>query len=301
MVSQRGFTTPPTFNPLQFRLLSAVDGPHPLTGHLKLGLAFSPDDCSVPVEYATTCVTGFGDAKEPTGEVPWRGANPFVVYSWVDCSLVGIGYEELRRRTEAAHRNNVQTRVEEVFWTGGAYSTYPHLAYNGVQIDEQGPGDDMIVLQTAASTLVTGTVDVVEGISRLEEAMGDCYSGTPVLHMPQSVVAHLAANHLVEVKNAQLRTTNGSIIAAAPGYPGTSPAGAAPADGTAWIYATGAVKMWSSPLDFTARNAAEVLQRDVNGTVLVAEQWFALAWDCCHFAIPVSLGGVITGTARSAT
>lgn len=300
MVSQRGFTTPPAFNPLQYRLLSAVDGPHDLTAKLKLGLMFSPDDCSVPAEYSTTCVTGTGAAKEPTGGIPWRGANPFVVYSWVDCGLVGVGYDELKRRTEAAHRNNVQTRIENVFWTGGDYSTYPHLAYSGAEVTEES-GGSTVVLQTAASTIVTGTVDIVEGIGLLEEAMGDCYSGTPILHMPQAAVAHLAYNHLVEVKNSQIRTTNGSIVAAAPGYPGTSPAGAAPATGTAWIYATGAVKLWQSKMDLHTRSVKEILGRDINDTTLLAEQWFALAWDCCHFAVNVSLGGTITGTARSAT
>lgn len=261
---------------------------------------FSPDDCSVPVEYATTCVTGFGEEKEPTGEVPWRGANPFVVYSWVDCSLVGMGYEELRSRTEKAHVNNVQTRIEEVFWTGGQFNTYPHLAYNGAEVTEVA-GGNVVVLQTAANIIATGTYDVVEAIGLLEEAMGDCYSGTPILHMTQDVVAHLDYAHIIEIKNGQIRTKNGSIVAAAPGYAGTSPAGAAPAAGTSWIYATGSVKLWQSGIDFTARNAREVLGREINDTVLVAEQWFALAWDCCHFAINVSLGGLITGDPASAT
>lgn len=280
--------------------MSAVDGPHPFTGRQRQGLMFSPDDCSVPVEVATTCVTGFGATKEPTGEVPWRGANPFVVMSWVDCSMVGMPYEELRSRTERAHVNNVQTRVEEVFWTGGAYSTYPHLAYDGAEIIEES-GGNVVVLQTAAEIVTAGTYDVVEAVGFLEEAMGDCYSGTPILHMTQDVVAHLDFAHLIEVKNSQLRTKNGSIVAAAPGYAGTSPAGAAPTPGTTWIYATGSVKLWQSGIDFTARDAREVLQRDINGTVLVAEQWFALGWDCCHFAINVSLGGMITGTQASAT
>lgn len=280
--------------------MSAVDGPHDFTGHQKQGLIFSPDDCSIPLEYSTTCITGFGADKEPTGAVPYRGADTFVVYTWVDCSLVGLGYEELKRRTERAHLNNVQTRVEEIFWTGGAYTTYPHLAYSGAEITEVS-GGSTVVLQTAADVIVTGTVDVVEAIGLLEGAMGDCYSGTPIIHVPQEVVAHLVANHLIEQKGQQLRTLNGSIIAASPGYPGTSPAGVAPASGTTWIYATGSVKMWQSPITYTARDVREVLGRDINDTVLVAEQWFALGWDCCHFAINVSLGGIITGDPASAT
>lgn len=280
--------------------MSVVDGPHPFTGHQKLGLMFSPDDCSVPVEVSTTCVTGFGPEKEPTGEIPWRGVNPFVVMSWIDCSMVGTPYEQLRDRTQRAHVNNVQTRVEETFWTGGAYTTYPHLAYDGVEITEVA-GGNVVVLQTAATIVTAGVYDVVEGVGLLEEAMGDCYSGTPILHMTQDVIAHLDYAHLIEVKNGKIVTKNGSLVAAAPGYAGTSPAGATPTPGTTWIYATGSVKLWQSEINFTARDAREVLQRDINGTVLVAEQWFGLGWDCCHFAINVSLGGLITGTRASAT
>lgn len=295
----RDYATPPTFIPLRYRLIDAVDGPHPYTGHQKLGLYFTPDDCSLPLETTTACLTGIGSAKEATGSIPNRGADSFVVYTWIDCGLVGVGEAKLKARIEAAHRNNVQYVVERIFWTGGNFATSQHLAEDTAITESV--GGSTINLQTAATVLVTGAVDVVEGIGRLEQAMADCYGGTPLIHVPRGVTSHLAANHLVAAKGSKLLTDNGSIVVPGPGYPGTSPAGVAPTAGTTWLYATGSVKMWAGELMWQARDTRELLGRSINDTVLIVEQRFTLAWDCCHFAIPVSLGGVITGTYNSAT
>lgn len=299
MVSLRDWADPPVFTPLPYRLADAVDGPHPFAGHQKLGLMFTPDACALPLETTTACVSGIGSAKTTTGSVPSRGADTFAVYTWLDCTLAGVGEAELRRRTEAAHRNNAQYVVERTFWTGGTFSTAQHLAED-TPITEV-VGGSTVNLQTAASVVVTGAVDVVEALGRLEQAMADCYGGVPFIHVPRGVTAHLVANNLVDAKGPRLVTKNGSIVVPAPGYPGTSPAGAAPAAGTTWLYATGSVKMWQSELLWQARDARELLGRTLNDSVLILEQRFALAWDCCHFAIPVSLGGVITGTFNSAT
>lgn len=299
MVSIRDWVTPPKFEPLQYRLRDAVDGPHQYQGHQKLGVQFTPDSCSFPLETSSTCVSGIGALKTATGSLPNRGADSFAVYTWIDCSLVGLGYDELKARTLRAHENNAQTVVESVFWTGGASSTSQHLAENTAITETV--GGSTVNLQTAASVIVTGAVDVVEAIGRLEQSMAGCYGGTPIIHMPRGVVAHLAANHLVEKKGPRLLTPLGSIIVAAPGYPGTAPDGSTPTAGTTWLYATGSVKMLQSEVMFTDQSVSEILRHDLNDSVLIIEQRFTFMWDCCHFAIPVSLGGVITGTWNSAT
>lgn len=305
MPSQRDWVTPPKFEPLQYRLRDAVDGPHPYQGHQKLGVQFTPDSCSFPLETSSTCVSGIGAVKTATGSLPNRGADSFAVYTWIDCTLVGLGpneVEELKARTRRAHDNNSQTVVETVFWTGGSFNTVQHIAEDTAVTEAVAGSNAVINLQTAANILVTGAVvDVVEAIGRLEQAMAGCYGGTPLIHMPRGVATHLAANHILEKKGPRLLTPLGSIIVAAPGYPGTSPAGATPTAGTTWIYATGSVKMLQSEPTFTSGSAAELLGRDDNDTTLILEQRFTFMWDCCHFAIPVSLGGIVTGAWNSAT
>jgi hypothetical protein len=39
----------------------------------------------------------------------------------------------------------------------------------------------------------------------------------------------------------------------------------------------------------------EALDRARNDVVLVAERTYVIGWDCCHFAVPVRLGGIPTG------
>lgn len=264
---------------------------------------FTPDPCSLPLETTTACVSGTGATKLATGSLPNRGADSFAVYTWIDCSLIGTGAAELRSRIEAAHRNNAKTLVERIFWTGGDFSTAQHLAEDTAVTETV--GGSIVNLQTAATVLVTGAVDVVEAIGRLEDAMATCYGGTPMIHVPRCVTAHLAANHQLDDNDDDdgkvLHTRNGSIVVPGPGYPGTSPAGATPAAGTKWIYATGRVKMWESDLMWNSQDVRQFLGRDDNDTVLIVEQRFTFAWDCCHFAIPISLGGIITGTFNSAT
>lgn len=299
MVALRDFATPPVFVPLQYRLIDAVDGPHPYTGHQKLGLYFTPDDCSFPLQTTTECVSGIGTTKTATGSIPSRGADSFAVYTWIDCGLVSVGEDQLKARIQAAHVNNAQTVVERVFWTGGDFNTSQHLAENTAITETV--GGSIVNLQTAASVIVTGTVDVVEAIGRLEQSMAGCYGGTPMIHVPRGVAIHLAANHILEKKGPRLVTPLGSTIVAAPGYPGTAPDGSTPAAGVTWLYATGSVKMWQSELMWNSRSAREFLGRSINDTVYIVEQRFTFGWDCCHFAIPVSLGGIITGTFNSAT
>lgn len=300
MVSSRTWVEAPRFTPTPYRLRDAADGPHPLTGHQKLGVMYQPDQCIVPLETSTQCVSGVGllPAKTPLDGANWRGTDPFAMYTWLDCGLVSVGETELRRRTLLAHRNGVDSAVERVFWEGSQYNpNVQHLAEN-TEITETVGGSE-VVIQTAA-TVVTGTYDVVEAIGILEYAAAS-YGGRLFIHMPRELVAHAAAHHLVLQKTTRLETPAGSVIVGAPGYLRTGPDGAAPADGTTWVYATGTVRWWESDVMWQARDAREFLGRDINDTVLIAEQWFALGWDCVHLALQVSTGGIITGTPRSAT
>lgn len=290
MVSQRDWASPPTFRPLPFRLRDAIDVEQ-FTGHQKLGVMYQPDDCSVPLETTTQCLTGVGSTKLPTGGANWRGADPFAVLTWIDCDLVGVGEEELKQRTLRAHQNNVQTVVEQVFWTGGDFGTHQYLATETPVTEVS--GGSSINLQTGA-TSVTGTYDITKAISILESQMAACYGGVPLIHVPRSVTAFLSKDHLVTKSGQVLKTDNGSIVIPGPGYPGTGPAGQAATADSVWIYATGNVKMLQSEPIFRARDAAELLNRSINSTVLILEQWFMLFWDCCHFAVQVDLPNTAT-------
>jgi hypothetical protein len=60
------------------------------------------------------------------------------------------------------------------------------------------------------------------------------------------------------------------------------------------MYATGAVFYFRG--DVMVNPRAESLDRSVNTVKMIAERTYVLGWDCCHFAVQTSLGGIPTGT-----
>lgn len=295
MVSTRDWGTPPTVEPLKYNLLSAAER-DTFSGHQKLGVQFMPSYCGPALSLDAVCVSGTGldTTKTPNpGGVPTRASDPFIVYAWIDCGFVGMDYAELLQRTRTALDAGASYAVERVFWTGeftlGPGSVSPHLAANTPIIEVS--GGSTTYLQTAA-TVITGTHDVVGGIAALESAMSACYVGTPFLHVPRIVTPYLASNHLIkDTSGPRLLTTgNESVIVPGAGYfANTGPDGAPAAAGTAWIYATGKVKYYEGETIETARTPAQALARSTNDVVLVLERRYVVEWDCCHFAVNVTL------------
>lgn len=303
MVSIRRQADPPVFTPTGYGLLSvaelAVDDGD---GHWRNGVQYQPTYCGMALNTAAVCVTGGTPKPALAGDFPTVGADPFGVYAWLDCSPIGYSPDEWRRMTVAALVNNEAATVERVFQTGlaGGGLVYPHLAADTEVYDGTGVGQ-VVRLQTAAGVPVTGLVDVVEAVGALEGAMGACYGGTPILHIPMAAVAHFADHNLIVRDGARLKTPGGSLIAAGGGYTGAGPDGTPAAPGTAWLYATGAVKVWRSQVELTGRNPADWVGRSRNEQVLIAERVYVIGWDCCHFAVQVSLGGAVTGAVGSPT
>lgn len=297
----------PVVTPLPYGLLSVVQMPTDDVDkrHWRNGIQFQGDPCDDAQSTLDPCPSpSAGFLKPATANgIPARGSQSFTVFASLPCSPVGGYYEEAEKRISALLTNGEARAVERVFWTGGIDApvtgvTYPHLAANAEVFSS---GMSPVKLQTAASVVVTGVVDIVEGIGLLEAALGTCYGGVGVIHAPRATFTHMAANHIVSTRGGTAYTPSDTPIAFGSGYPGTSPAGATPATGNVWLYATGPVMMRRDPgIKITAR-PSESRNRSVNTLDMIAERTYNLAWDCCHFAVQVSLGGIITGTAGSAT
>lgn len=294
----------PTVTPLPYGLMSVVQQPTDDADrvHWRNGVMYQPDACEAAGSTLAQCPVVTGYSKDATTEgVAARGAQAFTVYASITCTPVGNYWEEAEARVIAALTNGEARAVEDVFWTGdidapSGETVYPHLAANSAVYDDSGD----ILLQPAATTIVTGAVDIVEAIGLLEGELAECYGGVGVIHAPRAALAHMAANFQIEKSGQIIRTVGGTPVAFGAGYPGTSPAGAAPAAGTAWLYATGAISLRRSEITVTS-NRVQGLNRDVNTLQLYAERTYTIGWDCCLLAIPVSLGGVTTGSASSAS
>lgn len=303
---QPTYVRAPIVTPRPYGLLSVVQIPQDDVDkkHWQLGIEFQGDPCGPAATTLDPCPSaGSGYAKPVTAHgLPARGAQSFTVYAALDCTPVGGFWEESRERITAHLTNGEARAVEETFWTGGIDSpvtgvTYPHLAANTAIYSD---GLSPVLLQPAASVVVTGIVDIVEGIGLLEAALGTCFGGIGVIHAPLATLTHMAANHIVAPRGGTMYTPGGTPVAFGAGYPGTSPAGATPATGNVWLYATGPVMMRRTEINVRA-DAKQSLNRSINTLTMIAERTYNLSWNCCLFAVQVSLGGIITGAIGSAS
>jgi hypothetical protein len=310
----------PDYTPLQYGLWSVVQDRSATADRWRSGVVWQPI-CGTAVTTYDECltVTGTGGpppppaAKAATHTLAARGAQPFTVVAQVDCSPVGY-VNDPDERTNARNAARValtQTeliQVEAAFWTGvagGRNVVLPHLAANAAFTNS-----DRILMQTAATTVTGSTVlDIVEAMGYLESRLNACYGGQGTIHVPEILYPALVNSYqLVQVggvNGPQLRTWKGNLVAIGAGYPGTGPDGTITPN-AAWIYGTGPVFGYrgmepgpDSELTDQYR-ISDWLDRSENTMKVQAERTYLLGFDCCHFSVNVSLGGIVTGQPLSA-
>jgi len=299
----------PTFTPLSYGLWDAVQKPTAETSHWQNGITWI-DRCPTGDTLYEECIAVTGSGGSPTAQAAMtnnivqtnRGATPFACYVEFDCSPVGL--TDAQDIADLALSKVSGYQLEKAFWTGVAGKTktgnvaqttvFPHLAAISSLAD---PNDSSIVLQPATNTSVTGssTTDIVDGLGQLENALAGCYHGQGVIHVPYTALPTLVAWDLVEDDgNGGLYTESaGNRVVAGHGYPGTAPWGAAPAAGSTWMYATGAIFGYQAPVNIGT--LTELFDRSENTHHMMAEQVYVLGFECCLFATQVALGVVVSG------
>jgi hypothetical protein len=217
-----------------------------------------------------------------------RGATPFTVYAEFDCSPIGLDSLGERALAETNLARVEANEIATAFWTGqagGQPTVWPHLAANATLTDPSG-----ILLQPAATPVVTGTsTDAAVALGALENQLAACYGGQGIIHVPYLALPTLRAWHLVMPgSDGKLTTPAGNLVVASGGYPATSPAGAAPASGNAWIYATGAVFGYRS--DVQVMQMPGTFDRAKNTEKRLAMRTYLFAFECCLLAAQMALG-----------
>jgi hypothetical protein len=298
MAGARQIVDGPDFTTLPFGLWDTIQQRTVTDPHWQNGITWV-DICPSPIGSTTyddcIAVTGTGGAPSAPPLVASdvtqtvRGATPFTIYAEFDASPVGLDSLGARALAETNLSRMEPFTVEQAFWTGvsgGQATVWPHLSSNTVLDDANG-----ILIQTAASPVVTGTgVDAATAMGQLETALASCYGGQGVIHVPRLALSTLRAWQLVMISkdDGMLYTAAGNKVVVGGGYPGTSPAGAAPAAGYAWLYATGAVFGYRS--DVTVRHMPETFDRAKNTVKAQAFRTYAIGFECCHLAALIELG-----------
>jgi len=291
MVMPRALVDPPRPERRPTGLLDYVDWQPDNGGRWLAGVEYLAD-CSgaetialdVCGPSATGGVTG---GFQETESRSMRGATSFHVYSQFSCAPVDF-YSKANQLAEDALTRSEGWQVENAFWTGAITDdyagnpavVYPHLAEDAAVVSGN------VTLQTAATVVVTGSgLDPKTALGILESALGDCYGGVGWIHVPQKIMTHLHGDGLLIRDGVRWRTANGNWVVPGAGYQGTSPAGAAPALETAWLYATSPV--WGYRGDVTVFPPSSNLNRSVDTVTARAARPYLLTWDCCHLAVQV--------------
>lgn len=281
----RRYVAASPFAPHRFGLLSVVDFPPTPDSHWRAGIETQPNPCDEAGSTVDDCPTGVSPTKAATADgFPTWGATPFTVYAEIPCSPVGM-WPEIQARTVSALRNGEGRAVERVVWTGSPTTTgavYPHLAEDTAVVSAG------VLLQSAAVVAVTGAPPLSRALGALEGALGECYGGEGVIHVPMSAVSPMGALGLIVRDGDRLRTWAGNRVAVYASDNRQGPTGAEPAVGLAWLYGTGSISVRRTEIE-EASTVAEALDRSNNTSLYIAERTYVVNWDCCHTAVQTDL------------
>jgi hypothetical protein len=278
---------------LPYGLLSVVEPLSVPDMHWQQGVTWRARCDDIHVTYTETiAVTGSGGAPpappalSSTFTPGYRGATPFTVYTEFQSSPVETEAANLITLAEDSLNINAQYGVEKAFWTGLAENSasvvWPHLAAAAQSVDAAG-----ILLQTVPVT--GGPFKPADALGFLEKTLADCTPTIGVIHIPRRALP--AFTLYISASGGRLKTANGNLVAAGAGYPGTSPAGAAPAASQCWVYATSQIFEVHSSVT-SIRDVPSTLDRSANTVSKIAERTYLLGWDCCHVGVLVDMSAV---------
>jgi hypothetical protein len=281
---------PSTVIPLGYGLFAAATMQE-LGGRESGGIQTTADPCVAGRPTQDGCPTDSGtDTKTATSTgLDDFAAEPFTVYSRIDCGPVGF-WDQADERARRALLGGEARAVERAFWTGdllGPNVLNPHLAADTAIVAGG------LTVQQAATVVVSGGpangVPFPEAIGLVEGALASCLGGYGTIHVPRWTAATFGAEELVFRDGQNLRTMLGTPVAAGAGYVGTGPDGSTPPAGSAWIYGTGPVTVRRGGVRVFSRE--ESFDRFENRVAMIAERTYVVSWECCLFALLVDVGG----------
>jgi len=225
------------------------------------------------------CSSGTYRTKAEGGDLPQSRFDPIVAYEPITCSAIGHSdWQAFARRAELVLQATISFAVEEALSQGVLLSTNPFFADANLDI-----------LSGAAVTPAVG-------LSYLEDAIGETGRAGIIHATPGTVAAWgddlrhgMAPTDPMEPMDPMkpmdpmrhvLTTVNGTPIASGGGYIGADPvAGATPAAGQAWAFATGPVQVRLSDVVMVGEDINGTLDTSNNDLTFRAEIYALPVWD----------------------
>lgn len=271
---------PPRYGLIQ-AARDALAGGDPTNGRWQNGLAWEPEAC------------GVGEVKDPCDANPNKETNANRTIREFDPVALVVGDRcssfDVRRDWQARARRKLlacQSKLlAEEFWNG-ALARSRSLP-------------NAFLAQLGANTITTSPVNLVDGLSCLEEALADCGCGRGMIHATVGTTTWWRRFGLIDRVGDQLLTINGTVVVADAGYTGDGPTiiaeGGAPdtaTSGSVWAYGTDMVDVRLGPIRLVpdAEDLAGAVDRTDNLVEFRAERLAAVTFDgCCHVAAELDL------------
>jgi hypothetical protein len=208
------------------------------------------------------CASGTYETKSDESSFETPDFAAFVAYLPITCSAISLASdpEGFAERAEKALDATISYAIEYALASGIPTLANPFLGDANV---------DVLALGAAVTPMA--------GLSYLEDAIGDT-ARAGMIHATPATVSSWFATYPMPDPATTLYTTSGNIVVPGGGYKGAVPYGESqPADGQAWAFATGPVKVWVSREP--TFNIEDVLDRAVNDVTFRAERYALVEWD----------------------
>jgi len=199
---------------------------------------------------------------EVSSAMPWVLQGPSST-----CTVMSMSVEDLEARARAGLAAIEDAAIAHEFWTGA-------LAVQAAGVDPNSPW--LLNPRLEAGAAVTdvnagGAVSVRTGLGLLEQALSGLLGvGVLTLHAAVHVLPQLA--DYVRRDGALLLTQRDTRVVLSPGYPGTSPLGAAAAAGQAWVYGTARPTVRRGPVTVDPVTVGQVIDPETNRATVYAHR-----------------------------
>jgi hypothetical protein len=268
-VTQPFVTVPaPATTPYRHGLFSAAALVDPADQReFNAGVLWEPNLVDAPASATTTAAS---DPARPAKTLPEgvavAQAGPVVrLYTGLEADLVGRDDHVERARARLGLVE--QQSLEQYAWTGAA-GNRPRLA------------------DAATQVLGGAAVPLAHGIGLLEEWISDKTGVLGAIWAPRYLAGAITERSLVRPDSARLIAPLGDPVIFAH-TTGVGPTGAAPAAGTAWLYATGPVMVRRSAI--VGPRLEQAHDRTTNSVFAIVERFYTVGWSGGAAAVQVQL------------
>lgn len=249
---------------------------------------YETPDCAAEVKLYSICNSETSvTAIEPGSTSLYRTYVPFDIETSFQCSTMGRTPGEIEQLARDSAEACLQKALEFELWTGSLAKA--SAADGSWDAGTRGSFPNRFLASELAVdvTPVPGTgVKSRHGLALLEQALGECGCGTKgTIHSTRAVASALG------IKGKDSLVTNlGNNFVAGTGYTGSSPDGTAPAENTAWMYATGPITIRLGDAMVVPDKVSQSVNTQVNTIRYSVSQPAAITWNsCCHAAVLVDL------------